>query len=49
MDANEITALRDQVNKLELAQATNGVLRYPNAWTYNAGMSPFCGCNCGNI
>ena len=49
LDANEITSLRDKINQLELAQATNGVLRYPNAWTYNAGMSPFCGCNCGNI
>ena len=47
LDANEITSLRDKINQLELAQATNGVLRYPNAWTYNAGMSPFCGCNCG--
>ena len=49
MDANEITALRDQVNQLQLAQATAGVVRYPNSWTYNAGMSPFCGCNCGTM
>lgn len=27
--------------------AMAGVVRYPNAWTYNAGVSPFCGCNCG--
>lgn len=47
MDANEIQNLRDQVGQLQLAQATSGVVRYPNAWTYNAGMSPFCGCNCG--
>lgn len=47
MDQGEITALRDQVQQLQLAQATNGVLRYPNAWTFNAGMSPFCGNTCG--
>lgn len=43
---NKIEALQAQVNELQLAQATQGVLRYPNQWTYNAGMSPFCGCGC---
>lgn len=41
--ANEITALRDEVNSLKLAQAVNGVVRYPNTLTYNAGASPFAG------
>ena len=45
---NKIEALQAQVNELQLAQATGNVVRYPNSWTYNAGMSPFCGCNgCG--
>ena len=45
---NKIEALQAQVNELQLAQATSGVVRYPMSWTYNAGMSPFCGCNgCG--
>lgn len=44
---DKIEALQNQVNALQLAQATNNVLRYPNSWTYNAGMSPFCGCSCG--
>ena len=44
---DKIEALQAQVNQLQLAQATANVLRYPNAWTYNAGMSPFCGCGCG--
>ena len=44
---DKIEALQNQVNQLQLAQATNNVLRYPNSWTYNAGMSPFCGCGCG--
>lgn len=49
MDANEIQNLRDQVNQLQMAQATNGVVRYPNSWTFNAGNFPncFCGGNCG--
>ena len=44
---NKIEALQQQVSALELQNATSNVLRYPNSWTYNAGMSPFCGCNCG--
>lgn len=44
---NKIDALQGRINQLELQQATNGVVRYPNGWTYNAGTSPFCnGCNC---
>ena len=48
MDANEIKDLRDQVNQLQLAQATAGVLRFPNQWSYGAGQFPpiFGGC-CG--
>lgn len=47
MDANEIQNLRDQVAQLQMAQATAGVVRYPNSWTFNAGQFPncFCGCN----
>jgi len=49
MDANEITALRDQVNQLQLAQATAGVLRYPTSWSYGAGpFPPLYGNCCGN-
>ena len=46
MDHNEITALRDQVQKLQLDQATAGMLRFPNGWTYAAGQFPpiFGGC-----
>jgi hypothetical protein len=40
MDQNEITSLRDQVQQLQLAQATAGMLRFPNAWTYNGGVFP---------
>ena len=50
MDQNEITALRDQVNQLQLAQATAGVLRFPNSWSYGAGpFPPIFGCGCNNI
>ena len=49
MDANTIQDLRDQVAQLQMAQATNGVVRYPNSWTFNAGQFPNCFCGgCGN-
>ena len=44
---NKIDALQSKVNELQLANAMSGVVRYPQAWTYNAGMSPFCSCGCG--
>mgnify|MGYP006988877182 FL=1 len=48
MDANEIQNLRDQVSQLQLQQATNGMLKFPNSWSYGAGPFPpiFGGC-CG--
>jgi hypothetical protein len=50
MDANEIQSLRDQVSQLQLAQATNGMLRFPNSWTYGAGpFPPIFGCQAANI
>ena len=48
MAQNKIEALQGKVAELQLAQATQNVVRYPQAWTYNAGPSPFCGgCGCG--
>ena len=44
---NRIADMQNQINELQLQNAMSGVVRYPNAWTYNAGISPFCGCNCG--
>ena len=53
MDANEIQSLRDQVNKLQIDQATAGMLRFPNNWSYGAGPFPpifgNCGCGCQNM
>lgn len=48
MDANKIDELQNQVNQLQLAQATSGMLRFPNSWSYGAGPFPpiFGGC-CG--
>lgn len=40
MDANTIQELRDKVYKLELGQATSGVVRYPMGQTYTAGYWP---------
>lgn len=45
LSQNKIEALQAQVNALELKAATQNIVRYPNSWAYNAGMSPFCGCN----
>ena len=44
---NRIADMQNQISELQLQNAMAGVVRYPNAWTYNAGVSPFCGCNCG--
>lgn len=52
MAQDKIEALQNQVNQLQLAQATAGVLRFPNQWSYGAGPFPpiFGGCcNQGNI
>ena len=43
---NKIEALQNRINQLELQNQLAGVVKYPNGWTYNAGISPFCGgCN----
>lgn len=44
---NKIEALQSKIQALELAQATNNIVRYPVATTYNAGYNPFCNCGCG--
>ena len=45
---NKIEDLQNQVNQLQLAQATAGMLKFPNSWTYGAGYFPpvFGGCGC---
>lgn len=40
LDGNTIQELRDQVNQLQLQNATSNVLRFPNAWTYYGGYFP---------
>lgn len=45
---DKIEALQAQVSQLQLAQATSGMLRFPNSWSYGAGPFPpifGCGCN----
>ena len=48
---NKIESLQAQVSQLQLAQATAGVLKFPNTWSYGAGpFPPIYGCGCqGNI
>lgn len=46
---NKIESLQSQVNQLQLAQATNGMLKFPNTWSYGAGpFPPIYGCGCNN-
>lgn len=47
---DKIEALQAQVSQLQLAQATSGMLKFPNSWAYGAGPFPpiFGGCT-GNI
>lgn len=50
MAQNKIESLQEKVRSLELAQATQNTVKYPNTFSYNAGPSPFCGgygCGCG--
>jgi acetyl-CoA carboxylase beta subunit len=43
---NKIEALQAQVSQLQLAQATNGMLKFPDSWSYGAGaFPPIYGCN----
>lgn len=44
---NKIEALQSKVNQLELQNVMAGVVKFPNAYTYNAGSGPFCNCGCG--
>lgn len=37
---NKIEALQAQINKLELQNATAGMLKFPNTWSYDAGQFP---------
>lgn len=48
---NKIEALQAQVSQLQLAQATAGMLRFPQSWSYGAGPFPpiFGGCQAANI
>lgn len=49
-NANRMADMQNQINQLQLAQATSGLLRYPTQWTYNAGQFPpmVGGCCGGN-
>ena len=53
MATNRMADMQNQINGLQLQLATCGVVKYPSASTYYAGMNPFCGgsgcCNSGNI
>ena len=41
---NRMAEMQNQIDQLRLNSAMSGVVRYPQAMTYGAGPSPFCGC-----
>ena len=45
---NKMDAMQNRINQLELQNQLQGVVRYPNGWTYNAGAAPFCA-GCGGM
>lgn len=45
---NRMADMQNQINALQLQSALCGVVRYPNAATYNAGNSIWNGCACGS-
>ena len=47
---NRMADMQNQINQLQLQSALCGVMRYPTATTYTAGLAPYigfqgCGCN----
>lgn len=46
---DKIESLQNQVNQLQLAQATSNVVRYPVSTTYAVPSPCFSGCGCANI
>ena len=51
ISTNRMADMQSRINQLELAQATSGMLRFPQSWSYGAGPFPpiFGGCGCGNV
>lgn len=37
---NRMADMQNQINQLQLQNAMSGVLRFPNAWTFNGGIFP---------
>lgn len=49
LDQNKIESLQQQVNQLQLREATSGMLRFPSSWSYGAGpFPPIFGQGCPN-
>lgn len=44
---NRMADMQSQINQLQLANATAGMLRFPQSWSYGAGpFPPIFGCGC---
>lgn len=42
---NRMADMQNEIDQLRMAQAMTGVVRYPLATTYYAGVNPFCACS----
>ena len=49
ISANRMADMQSRINQLELAQATAGMLRFPQSWSYGAGPFPPMYGGCGNV
>lgn len=45
IQANRMADMQNEIDSLKLSNQLANVVRYPNAWTYDAGVSPFCTCS----
>ena len=43
---DKMETMQNRINQLELQNQLQGVVRYPNGYTYTAGNNPFCGGCC---
>lgn len=47
LTTNRMAEMQNQINQLQLQSAMCGVVRYPNATTFTAGVNPYFNTNCG--
>ena len=46
---DRMAQMQNQIKQLQLQNSLCGVVRYPMASTWNAGVNPFCNCGCNGL